>query len=282
MVSTRLQKTYILEDASDVMVSMSQYLERRIVVVIFQKTERGAMPLTLESKLNLSGYPSWVRDLVQETHESAQAVVKHDIWTLCRDATIAREAHQDLVVGLWPLFERFPQFIALLLLKCRYGGDPAITATRGWLMKQLRSEQRSTDWYRDWADCVGVPRSQLFTGVRPGTATAVGDWCWSACECGSLTEGLAATGFAIKHMTGEWARIIVASEEYPRLFPEYERRKGMRWLHTQANYYPIEALDRLLSLLGKDPSATTIEGIRQAIQKTYELYALALETGMES
>lgn len=240
------------------------------------------MPFTIESKLELTVYPSWVQDLVHDTNKSAQAVVKHEIWTQLRDATIAREGHQDLIVALWPLFERCPQFYSLLLLKCTYGGEPAITATRGWVMKQLRSEQHAADWYRDWADCVGVPRARLYAGVRPATATAVGDWCWSACECGSLLEGLAATGFAVKHVTGEWCRLIATSAEYPQLFPEHERRKGMRWLHAQANQYPVEALDRLSALLGHDPSANTLEGIKHAIQKTYELYALALESGMPS
>ena len=97
--------------------------------------KRGAMPIRFKSKLELSGYPPWVRALVEDTAESAQAVVQHDIWTQCRDATIAREMHQDLVVALWPLFERCPQYLSLLLLKCNYGREPAITATRGWLMK---------------------------------------------------------------------------------------------------------------------------------------------------
>jgi len=238
------------------------------------------MSFTLDAKLDLSGYSSWVRDLVHDTTESGQAVVKHEIWTWFRDATIAREVQQNLVVGLWPLFERFPQFYSLILLKCDYGGNPAINATRSWLIKQLRSEQRTADWYRDWTDCVGVPQSRLFTEVRPAAATAVGDWCWNACEYGSLMEGLAATGFAVKHVTGAWCRIIAASEEYPLLFPENERRKGLRWLHAQANQYPIEALDRISSLLGNDPSANTLAGINKAIHKTYELYVLALDAGM--
>lgn len=239
------------------------------------------MPFTHESKLELSGYPSWVRDLVHDTTESGQAVGTHEMWTWFRHATIAREVQQDLVRSLWPLFERFPQCYSLILLKCPYGGDPAIPATRGWLIKQMRSEQRAADWYRDWADCVGVPRSRLFTGVRSATATAVGDWCWNVCEFGSVVEGLAATGFAVKHVTSVWCRIIAASEDYPQLFPEHERRKGLRWLHAQANQYPVEALDRLSSLLGPDPSAKTLEGVKQAILKTYELYVLALDAGME-
>ena len=90
-----------------------------------------------------------------------------------------------------------------------------------------------------------------------------------------------ATGFAVKHVTGEWCRRIAASEEYPQLFPEHERRKGMRWLQAQANQYPMEALDRISLLLGPDPSANTLEGVMQAIKKTYELYVLTLEAGME-
>lgn len=242
--------------------------------------KRGSMPFTLGSKLELSGYPTWVQDLVQETNESALVAVKHDVWTRFRAATIAREVHQDMVMGLWPLFERFPQFYSLLLLKCHYGGDSSMNATRGWLMKQLRSEERVADWYRDWADCVGVPRARLFSVGRPATATAVGDWCWNICDCGSLIEGLAVTGFAVKHVTGEWCRTTAASEDYPLLFPENERRKAMRWLHAQANQYPVEALNRITTLLGNDPSASELEGIKHAIRKTYELYGLAVDAVM--
>jgi len=240
------------------------------------------MPFTHESKLELSGYPSWVRDLVHDTTESGQVVVNHEIWTRFRNATIAREVQHDLVVSLWSLFERFPQFYSLLLLKCPYGAEPAINATRGWLIKQMRSEQRAADWYRDWADYVGVSRTRLFTGDRPATATAVGDWCWKVCDFSSVVDGLAATGFAVKHVTGEWCRIIAASEEYPLLFPEHEHRKGTRWLHAQATQYPVEALDRISALLGNDPSAKTLEGVKQTIQKTYELYVLALDAGVQS
>jgi len=69
------------------------------------------MPFTPESKLDLSGYPVWVRDLVHDTTESGQAVVNHEIWTWFSRATIAREVQHDLVVSLWSLFSNFHSFI---------------------------------------------------------------------------------------------------------------------------------------------------------------------------
>jgi pyrroloquinoline quinone (PQQ) biosynthesis protein C len=104
--------------------------------------------------------------------------------------------------------KRFPQFLALNLLKCSHGSQPALNAARGWLIKNLRIEQRHAEWYRDWAECAGILQKTLFEGHIPAAMTAITDWCWHICESGSLVEGLAATNFAIEGVTGDWSEKV--------------------------------------------------------------------------
>lgn len=235
--------------------------------------------------VEVTEYPQWIQDFVYETHETAHAVANHEAWYRFRDGTIPGSKHHALLIGFWPLIERFPQFLALNLLKCSYGDDPSINSARGWLIKNLRIEQRHAEWYRDWAVSAGIPESQLFHSPRPATATAITDWCWTVSEFGTLAEGMAATNFAIEGVTGEWAKMVGASDEYRALFPEQEQKKAMKWINAHAAYddeHPVEALDLIFEILGTDPSASSIKGVKGAVQKSYDLYLLALDAGMKA
>ena len=146
-------------------------------------------------------------------------------WYQFSDATIPEEKHHALLIGFWPLIERFPQFLALNLLKCTYGEDTRLNKARGWLIKNLRVEQQHAEWYRDWAQCAGISPRNLYQGHRPAAATAITDWCWHVCESGGLAEGMAATNFAIEGVTGDWCELVWKSANYRGLFPESEQKK---------------------------------------------------------
>jgi len=67
------------------------------------------------------------------------------------------------------------------------------------------------------------------------------------------------------------------------LFKEDERKKAMKWIQVHAAYddlHPVEALGVIHRLLGDDPSKDNILKIRRAIEKSYDLYLLALDEGM--
>lgn len=94
---------------------------------------------------------------------------------------------------------------------------------------------------------------------------------------------MAATNFAIEGVTGEWCQLVWASEDYMLLFKESERKKALKWIQTHAAYddtHPVEALGLIHSLLGGDPDVSEVQRVRRAIHKSYELYRLALDTGM--
>jgi len=154
----------------------------------------------------------------------------------------------------------------------------------GSLIKNIRIEQRHAEWYRDWAELSGISRSQLYDGHRPAALTAITDWCWHICESGSLAEGMAATNFAIEGVTGDWSAIVWESQDYRLMFKEADRKKAMKWIQVHAAYddlHPVEALSIIHKLLGDDPSKEEVMKIQRAIEKSYDLYLLALDEGME-
>ena len=228
-------------------------------------------------------YPLWLQDVIAETRETEMAVAEHEAWQRFSDGTISSSQHHALLVGFWPLIEKFPHFLALNLLKCSYGADPVMNDARSWLSKNLLVEQKHAEWYRDWAVSAGVPVSRLYEGPRPAMATAVTDWCWHICESGTLSEAMAATNYAIEGVTGRWSRLVGASVPYKEMFKESERQKAMNWIDAHAVYndmHPVEALDIIVGLLGQDPAPSRARRIKQAIQKSYDLYLLALDSGM--
>ncbi len=238
---------------------------------------------TVEATLDTGRYPQWIEDVIVDTREAAQAVSHHEAWSRFSDGTIPENQHHALLVGFWPLIERFPQFLALNLLKCSYGGDPALNKARGWLIKNLRVEQRHAEMYRDWAECAGVSRESLFHETRPAATTAITDWCWHVCESGNLAEAMAATNYAIEGVTGDWTTMVWESSEYKQFFKESERKKALRWIQAHSAYddlHPVEALDIIRDLLGPNPSPKRVQGVKDAIRKSYDLYVLALDAGM--
>ncbi len=241
------------------------------------------MQTAIGLNVDVTRYPQWLQDILFDTEALAQKVAHHEAWYRFSDGTIPQEQHHALLIGFWPLIERFPQYLALNLLKCSYGADPALNKTRGWLIKNLRVEQRHAEMYRDWAESAGIPREELFDANRSAAATAITDWCWHVCESAGLAEGMAATNYAIEGVTGEWAKMVGASEVYQEFFPEPNRNKAMRWIVAHAAYddkHPVEALELISAQLGNDPEPIEARCVKQAIQKSYELYLLALDAGM--
>ncbi len=237
----------------------------------------------VEAAINSCRYPQWIQDIVEETEKSAQAVAKHEAWVRFSDGSIPQSKHHALLMGFWPLIERFPQYLALNLLKCSYGEHQGLSKARGWLIKNLRIEQRHAEMYRDWAECAGIPRKQLFGAHRPAASTAVTDWCWHVCEADGLSEGMAATNYAIEGVTGEWTQMVWESPDYKLFFSEEERKRAMKWIQAHAAYddkHPVEALDIIYNLLGDTPKESKVLRVKHSILKSYDLYLLGLDAGM--
>jgi pyrroloquinoline quinone (PQQ) biosynthesis protein C len=232
----------------------------------------------------IARYPQWARDLLLESQRSRDAVVAHDTWRLMREGEAGRRLHQIMLIGFWPLIERFPSFLALNLLKTSHGRDVGINAARSWLARNLRTEAHHAAWYLDWAEAVGVSRDEMLDGARPSEMTAIVDWCWRISHEGDLAEGMAATNYAIEGVTGDWVRGVVQSERYTQLFAGRDVEKAMRWLVAHAEYdasHPFEALDIIVQILGAHPPGDRTRRIGWAVGKSYELHRLALDAALE-
>lgn len=230
-------------------------------------------------------YPEWVGEIVADTEAAASRVGDHEVWRRMRDARITPLQHRNLLVGFWPLIERFPQFLAQNLLKTSYGRHAGMNAARAWLARNVRIEQRHAEWFLDWASAVGIPRDDMLDGWRPKGTTSVAEWCWDIGATGDLAEAMAATNYAIEGVTGRWTPGVAASARYRSTIEPSQLEHGMRWLQAHADYddaHPWEALDIIVALVGMQPPPARRRGIRQAILRSYELYAVALDAVLAS
>jgi len=233
---------------------------------------------------SIANYPHWIQDLIGESTERRLRVSTHEAWRRMADASITPLEHRHVLVGFWPLIERFPQFLALNLLKTSHGRDAGIDGARSWLAKNLRIEQKHAEWFLDWAEVFGTPRAEMLDGWRPVEMTAITDWCWHVCQHGDLAEAMAATNYAIEGVTGEWTPMVADSEAYRSRVPTENVERGMRWLRVHADYddaHPWDALDLISQLAGPDPSPARVRGILAAVCKSYDLYRLAADVALE-
>ncbi|MEW6269304.1 MAG: iron-containing redox enzyme family protein [Thermodesulfobacteriota bacterium] len=229
-----------------------------------------------------SSLPSWLRDVVASVEPAKRRVAEHEVWRRMRAGTITRREQRNVLVGFWPLIERFPGLLALNLVKTSYGRDAGQNAARSWLARNLRTEQKHAEWFLDWAEGCGITRDEMLDGRRPTEMTLVTDWSWRVCESGGLAEAMAATNYAIEGVTGEWTPGVAASAAY-RASLVGEPRKAMRWLDAHASYddeHPWQALAIVAQLAGPEPGPSEVRTIREAIVRSYELYALALDAAL--
>jgi pyrroloquinoline quinone (PQQ) biosynthesis protein C len=225
-------------------------------------------------------YPPWLRRLIEESEAAKERVTQHDTWRLMSEGAITPRLHHLMLVGFWPLIEKFPRFLALNLLKTSHGRDSGVNLARSWLARNLRTEERHAEWYLEWAEAAGASRDEVLDGWRPAAMTEIVDWCWRVCEAGELAEAMAATNYAVEGATGDWVREVAASEKYRRLLAPEKAPGAMRWLEAHAQYdalHPFEALDIIAQIVGSDPPPGRVRAIRDAVLRSYELYRQALD-----
>lgn len=238
------------------------------------------MQSQITTALESGRYPQWLVEMVTDTSETARAVTQHEAWFRFNDGTISQKEHHTMLTELWPLFERFPKFLALNLLKCDYGSDSVMNAIQDWLIRNLRTEQWYSGMFRDWAVSAGMTEETLFNGKRSENAKALSDWCWRVSETEGLAEALAVVVFAIQGVTCHWARVLSESGAYQSLFEESERKQALRWIQAHAAYDDhqlLEALEMIHELLGNNPDDQAVNRVRKAIEKSYELYVATLD-----
>src|SRR3546814_6241275 len=68
------------------------------------------------------------------------------MWDLMREVSLSHSATRHFMVGIWPVIERFPAYMALSLLKTRFGRSPGDNLARRWLVRNIRVEQNHAEY----------------------------------------------------------------------------------------------------------------------------------------
>jgi pyrroloquinoline quinone (PQQ) biosynthesis protein C len=229
----------------------------------------------------LANYPQWVHAMVAATAAIRRRVVEHPLFLQMRDATLGVAATRAFLIGTWPTIEQFPQFMALSLLKARYGRSRGEDLARQFLIRNIRVENKHADHWRAWAAACDIGLSELMYAPAPLPAHALAHWCWQVCDAEPLAVAVAATNYAVEGATGEWSAVVCSKELYENSFAPAHRHAAMRWLRLHAQYddvHPWEALDIVATLLGNEPSEREVTAVTQAVRKSLEYMALNLDS----
>lgn len=220
----------------------------------------------------LSSYPQWTQDMVGECDVVKKTFVEHELWSLIRDGQATHDCMVKFMVGIWPVIEGFPGFMARSLLKTRYGRSEGDNLARRWLVRNIRVEQNHAEYWLNWSEGHNVPRQQLIDGQLPPGTRILADWCDEISTQGSLAASIAAVNYAIEGATGEWSHTLYESEGYVARFPESTRRGTLRWLQLHAAYddeHPWEALEIVCTVLGAAPKAADAAHIAECVKRSY-------------
>lgn len=220
----------------------------------------------------LSSYPQWAQDMVGECEDARRETVEHEMWTKMCDCTLTRREHGNFLIGLWPVVEGFPGYMARSLLKTRYGRSDGDNLARRWLVRNIRVEQNHAEYWLQWAEGAGVPREAVLRGSLPAGTQDLASWCEDVSASGSLAAGIAGVNYAVEGATGEWARRVYESRDYADTFPESSRKASLRWLQLHAAYddkHPWEALEIVCTLMGVSPSVADVKHVGECIRRTY-------------
>lgn len=232
-----------------------------------------------------ASYPQWAQDLMQSCDEAKREGLDHPIWVQMREGQLELSAMRNFMVSTWPVVEQFPQYMAMNLLKTRYGRSRGDTMARRWLVRNIRVEQNHADYWLDWAEAAGVPRAEALRGQMASETDLLSRWCWQVSHSDSLAAGIIATNFAVEGMTGEWAVLVSQDDIYAYGFDARVRAKAMRWLRLHAEYddvHPWEALDIICVLKGNNPAAEEVRHLQQCVLNTFTYTRIGLDRCMEN
>lgn len=234
---------------------------------------------------DIHSYPTWAQDLVESCSAARQRVAAHELFHRMRDNSLDANQISTFLVGVWPVIEQFPQYMAQNLLKLQYGRARGHDLARRYLIRNIRVEQNHADHWVEWAVASGVSRDELLYGEVPTETHALSHWCWHTCERDTLAAAMAATNYAIEGVTGDWSALVCSSDVYEQAFPADVRGKAMKWLKLHAKYddtHPWEALEIICAIMGTSPTPRGVALIRSRVLKSYEYMRLTLDYSLNA
>jgi pyrroloquinoline quinone (PQQ) biosynthesis protein C len=228
----------------------------------------------------LSSYPEWAQDLVTDCETTKKGVVDHEVWSIMGDARLDAVGTRDFMVGVWPVIERFPGYMALNLLKTRYGRSKGENMARRWLVRNIRVEQNHAEYWLNWAEGAGVAQDEVLNGAAPYGTDALANWCEEVSRSGPLAAGMIATNYAVEGATGEWSQKVYESVAYAESIPKPIRAQSLRWLQLHAAYddtHPWEALEIVCTLVGTAPRADEVAYLQECVKRSYVSMRITLD-----
>lgn len=231
----------------------------------------------------LASYPSWAQEMAQAVKDHRSAIVSHDLFQLMKVAELPHEETKNFLMAGWPVIEQFPQYMALNILKIRYGQNRGEDMARRYLLHNIRVEQNHADHWVNWAAACDVSKEMLLGGQANLASYALSHWCWQVCDRENLAIGMAATNYAIEGVTGDWSSLVCSTAIYEESFPKSERRRAMSWLKLHAHYddlHPWEALEIICTLVGGNPTLNEIDQLTSSVIKSYSYMKMSLDACM--
>ena len=228
----------------------------------------------------IASYPQWLQEVVHETNPDKARVVSHPLFAKMRDATLPLPQMQKFLCGIWLTVERFPQFMAMNLQKLHVGDSVGADMARGYLIQNIRVEQKHAAYWLAWAQASGLSLADLKIASNCFEEHALAHWCWYISSQPSLVVGIAATNYAVEGATGEWSNLVCSKDDYARSLPDSCRASAMRWLRVHAEYddtHPWEALDIVATLMGHEPPKAEVDAIRTAVRTTFNYMELGAD-----
>lgn len=229
----------------------------------------------------LTSYPQWAQDMVADCESTKQGIVGHEMWQAMRETTLDQISTANFMVGIWPVIERFPAYMALSLLKTQFGRSAGDNLARRWLVRNIRVEQNHAEYWLNWAEGSGVARNEVLHGKTPHGSQALAQWCEEICAKGSLAASIAATNYAVEGATGEWSQLVYESKKYADSFDPKVRVGSLRWLQLHAAYddtHPWEALEIVCTLMGMAPSRDDVTHIGDCIKRSYASMRISMDS----
>lgn len=230
---------------------------------VFERTG----PLT-----ELTSYPQWAQDMVADCESTKRSVIEHGLWKAMSEGTLGMAGTTNFMVGIWPVIERFPAYMAQSLLKTQFGRSAGDNLARRWLVRNIRVEQNHAEYWLNWAEGANIPREQVLQGVPPHGTQTLANWCEEVSRQDTLAASIAATNYAVEGATGEWSQLIYESKSYAESFPTKIRAASLRWLQLHAAYddtHPWEALEIVCTLMGTEPKAYEVTHVSECIKRSY-------------
>jgi pyrroloquinoline quinone (PQQ) biosynthesis protein C len=250
----------------------------------FVKSRRVAKQFERSGPINdLASYPVWAQEMALNVRGPRQAIVSHDLFRLMKEAKLPHEITKNFLLAGWPVIEQFPQYMALNILKIRYGRSRGEDMARRYLLHNIRVEQNHADQWVNWAAACDIPKEALLDGRANLASYNLSHWCWHVCTRENLAVGRVATNYAIEGVTGDWSSLICSTGEYESSFAKADRRRAMSWLKLHAHYddlHPWEALEIICTLVGNNPTLDEINQLTLSVVKSYEYMRMSLDACM--